>query len=183
MKRLAMLIIGGAVSFVAVFLLNVALIEVWKELGLSDLKGGMIRIYGLALMMMVIFGAVIFANFMEKPVQERIADLKPSRLDLRSTTNTNDDSEDVVGLEQLAQFVGDVSSRVKTAVDNMNDVQKIAVVGVLVMPFLFSKEWRYLTNFYKHWSDFDDYSALLGAWLVCATVYYLWRPKTPTDHL
>jgi len=77
MKRLAMLIIGGAVSFVAVFLLNVALIEVWKELGLSDLKGGMIRIYGLALMMMVIFGAVIFANFMEKPVQERIADLKP----------------------------------------------------------------------------------------------------------
>jgi len=182
MKRLAMLIIGGAVSFVAVFLLNVALIEVWKELGLSDLKGGMIRIYGLTLMMLVIFGAVIFANFMEKPLHERIADLKPSRLDLRSRTKANDESGDVFGVEQLAQFVGDVPDRVKTAVDNMNDVQKIAVVGVLVMPFLFSEEWRYLTHFYKGWSDFDDYSALLGAWLVCATVYYLWRPKTPTDH-
>ena len=81
----------------------------------------------------------------------------------------------------MASASSEIRQRVKTLVNNMNDVQKIAIVAALILPFFFREEWDNLTRFYQRLIDFEDYSALLGAWLVCAVVYYLWRPNVDSE--
>ena len=170
MKRLLRLIIGGAIASAILLALNFLLIMIWEELGIPRPPGSVIRMYGLFQVALVFYGAIFFAGLIE---------------DFQYRDKPEDSGDAVFGVEKAATALGTafkrMSKRLSVAVEGMHEVQKVAIVAVLVMPFLFSREWRYLTEFYRNHRDFEDYSALLGAWLVCAVVYYLWRPKTEAD--
>ena len=126
--------------------------------------------YSLFQVALVFYGAVFFAGLIE---------------DFKYRDKPEDSGDAVFGVQKAATALSaaskQMSKRISVAVESMNQVQKVAIVAVLVMPFLFSREWRYLTEFYRNYRDFEDYSALLGAWLVCAVVYYLWRPNPDSE--
>ena len=133
MQRPVIVVIGSLLMVVPLMLLNIFLIELWQSFGFPYLRGCMIRAYGLAMLILTIFGGILIANYVE------------TREIHQSTKKVTESVSGVFEPARMAWARIEIRQRVKILVDNMNDVQKIAIVVAVSAPFMMQDSWDDLT--------------------------------------
>jgi hypothetical protein len=152
--------LGFAVGAVIMFFLQVAIVTTWSEMGLPQLRGSYVRLYVMFGFATSILGAVAFANL----IWPRLVSNFVTRMSNRGTSNTSDDrSRKGIQIDQIgARF------------QDLNNAQKIALLIAVLAPFFLPEQFEDLFN---SWSDFEDYSLLVGVWLACGVSIFLWNDR------